>query len=63
MRKTHDYGHRYEDHDNNSGFCRIRVYAGGVGRPIVVVTELPKNKGAYRHVRRVPDSGRLIASQ
>jgi hypothetical protein len=46
VRKTCDYEHRYEDLDNNPGICRIRVYDDGVRRPVVVVTDLPKNEGA-----------------
>jgi hypothetical protein len=45
MHKTRDYEHHYEDHDNNPGICRVRVYEERVRRPVVVVTELPKTEG------------------
>lgn len=46
MRKTYDYEHHYEDHDNNPSICRIRVFEEGGRRPVVVATELSKNEGA-----------------
>lgn len=45
MQKTRDYEHRYADHDDNSGVCRVRVYEEGLRRPVVVATDLPKNEG------------------